>query len=567
MNRVGKMVPPKRFILKDISLSFFPGAKIGVLGTNGSGKSTLLKIMAGVDKEYEGEAIPMPGLNIGYLPQEPQLDPTQTVRESVEAGMGSIFKAKARLEEIYAAYGEENADFDKLATEQAEMEAIIASAGTDSEHQLEIAADALRLPPWDANIGVLSGGEKRRVALCRLLLSKPDMLLLDEPTNHLDAESVDWLEQFLQRYPGTVVAITHDRYFLDNAAEWILELDRGSGIPYKGNYSDWLTQKTARLEAEQKGEESRAKALKKELEWSRQNPKARQAKSKARLARFEELSDFEYQKRNETNEIFIPVAERLGNEVIEFVNVSKSFGDRVLIDNLSFKVPAGAIVGIIGPNGAGKSTLFNLISGRFEPTSGDVLLNGQRLNGKRPFEINRLGLSRSFQITNIFPKLSVFENLRCGVLWSLGYKYTFLKFLADLDDANQRASELMQMVNLEKKRDVLAMNLTYAEQRALEIGITIAGGASVILLDEPTAGMSKTETSRFIKLIKDVTVGKTLLTVEHDMGVVFGLADKIAVVVYGELLAYDTPEAVRANARVQEAYLGSSVADAQVGGH
>ena len=372
MNRVGKMVPPKRFILKDISLSFFPGAKIGVLGTNGSGKSTLLKIMAGVDKEIEGEATPMANLRIGYLPQEPQLDPTQTVRESVEAGMGDVFTAKARLEEIYAAYGEEDADFDKLATEQAEMEAIIASAGTDSEHQLEIAADALRLPPWDANIGVLSGGEKRRVALCRLLLSKPDMLLLDEPTNHLDAESVDWLEQFLQRYPGTVVAITHDRYFLDNAAEWILELDRGSGIPYKGNYSDWLQQKQDRLVLEQKGEESRAKALKKELEWSRQNPKARQAKSKARLARFEELSDFEYQKRNETNEIFIPVAERLGNEVIEFVNVSKSFGDRLLIDNLSFKVPAGAIVGIIGPNGAGKSTLFRMISGQQKPDSGEV---------------------------------------------------------------------------------------------------------------------------------------------------------------------------------------------------
>ncbi len=372
MNRVGKIVPPKRHILKDISLSFFPGAKIGVLGTNGSGKSTLLKIMAGLDTEIEGEAQPMAGLNIGYLPQEPQLDPTQTVRESVESGMEAVFHAKARLDQIYADYGEEDADFDALATEQAKMEAIIGAAGTDSEHQLEIAADALRLPPWDAKVDVLSGGEKRRVALCRLLLSKPDMLLLDEPTNHLDAESVDWLEQFLQRYPGTVVAITHDRYFLDNAAEWILELDRGSGIPYKGNYSSWLEQKQERLVQEQKGEESRAKALKKELEWSRQNPKARQAKSKARMARFEELSDFEYQKRNETNEIFIPVADRLGNEVIEFVNVSKSFGDRMLIDNLSFKVPAGAIAGIIGPNGAGKSTLFRMISGKQQPDSGEV---------------------------------------------------------------------------------------------------------------------------------------------------------------------------------------------------
>ncbi len=372
MNRVGKIVPPKRQILKDISLSFFPGAKIGMLGLNGSGKSTLLKIMAGVDKEYEGEATPMPGLNIGYLPQEPKLNPEHTVRESVEEAMGEVFAAKAKLEEVYAAYAEPDADFDALAAEQARLEAVIATAGTDSEHQLEIAADALRLPPWEAKIGLLSGGEKRRVALCRLLLSKPDMLLLDEPTNHLDAESVEWLEVFLTRFSGTVVAITHDRYFLDNAAEWILELDRGVGIPWKGNYSTWLEQKEARLEAEQKSEDAHMKAMKKELEWVRQNPKARQAKSKSRLARFEELSDFEYQKRNETQEIFIPVAERLGNEVFEFTNVSKSFGDRVLIDNLSFKVPAGAIVGIIGPNGAGKSTLFKLIAGKETPDSGEV---------------------------------------------------------------------------------------------------------------------------------------------------------------------------------------------------
>jgi sulfate-transporting ATPase len=374
MNKVSKTVPPKRQILKNVSLSFFPGAKIGVLGTNGSGKSTLLKIMAGLDTEIEGEAMAMPNLNIGYLPQEPKLNDSHTVRESVEAGMGDVFAAKARLEAVYTAYGEPDADFDALAAEQAELEAIIASGGSDSEHQLEIAADALRLPPWDAKIGVLSGGEKRRVALCSLLLSKPDMLLLDEPTNHLDAESVDWLEQFLQRFPGTVVAITHDRYFLDNAAEWILELDRGHGIPWKGNYSSWLDQKGERLAQEQKGEEARAKALKKELEWSRQNPKARQAKSKSRLARFEELSDFEYQQRNETQEIFIPVAERLGNEVIEFKGVSKSFGDRLLIDNLNFKIPAGAIVGIIGPNGAGKSTLFKLIAGKEQPDSGEVMI-------------------------------------------------------------------------------------------------------------------------------------------------------------------------------------------------
>jgi sulfate-transporting ATPase len=372
MNRVGKIVPPKRHILKDISLSFFPGAKIGVLGTNGSGKSTLLKIMAGIDKEIEGEAIPMAGLKIGYLPQEPIMDNEQTVREAVESGMGEVKAAHARLEEVYAAYAEEDADFDALAAEQAQLEAIISTAGDASEHQLEIAADALRLPPWDAIIGKLSGGEKRRVALCRLLLSRPDMLLLDEPTNHLDAESVDWLELFLQRFSGTVVAITHDRYFLDNAAEWILELDRGSGIPYKGNYSSWLEQKDARLATEQRTEDARSKAVKKELEWARSNPKGRQAKSKARLARFEELSDFDYQKRNETQEIFIPVAERLGNEVFEFKGVSKSFGDRLLIDNLSFQVPAGAIVGIIGPNGAGKSTLFKMIAGKEQPDSGEV---------------------------------------------------------------------------------------------------------------------------------------------------------------------------------------------------
>ena len=374
MNRVGKIVPPKRQILKDISLSFFPGAKIGVLGLNGSGKSTLLKIMAGIDKEYEGEATPMPGLDIGHLPQEPQLNPEHTVREEVELAMGEVNAARARLEEIYAAYAEDGADFDALSEEQGKLEAVIAAAGTDSEHQLEIATDALRLPPWEARIKTLSGGEKRRVALCKLLLSKPDMLLLDEPTNHLDAESVEWLEIFLKRFPGTVVAITHDRYFLDNAAEWILELDRGQGIPWKGNYSDWLEQKEARLLQEKKSEDARMKAMKKELEWARQNPKGRQAKSKARLARFEELSDYEYQKRNETQEIFIPVAERLGHEVIEFKSVSKSFGDRLLIDDLSFKVPAGAIVGIIGPNGAGKSTLFKLIAGVEKPDAGEVVI-------------------------------------------------------------------------------------------------------------------------------------------------------------------------------------------------
>ncbi len=375
MNHVGKIVPPKRQILKDISLSFFPGAKIGVLGLNGSGKSTLLKIMAGVDKDIEGEAVPMPGIKIGYLPQEPQLDPEQTVRESVEAGLGGVLAAKKRLDEVYAAYAEPDADFDKLAEEQAQLEAIIATGeGENTDLQLDIAADALRLPPWEARVGDLSGGEKRRVALCRLLLSRPDMLLLDEPTNHLDAESVDWLEQFLHRFPGTVVAVTHDRYFLDNAAEWILELDRGHGIPWKGNYSSWLEQKEARLEQESRTEAARIKAMKQELEWVRSNPKGRQAKSKARMARFEELASHEYQKRNETNEIFIPFAERLGNQVIEFRDVSKSYGDRLLIDKLSFSVPPGAIVGVIGPNGAGKSTLFRMITGREQPDSGEVVV-------------------------------------------------------------------------------------------------------------------------------------------------------------------------------------------------
>ena len=375
MRRVGKVVPPKRFILKNISLNFFAGAKIGVLGLNGSGKSTLLNIMAGVDKDYDGEVVAKPNMRIGYLPQEPQLDADKSVREAVEEGLGEVFGAKKRLDEVYAAYAEPDADFDKLATEQAELEAIIAaSAGDNVEHQLEIAADALRLPPWEAKIGPLSGGEKRRVSLCRLLLSKPDLLLLDEPTNHLDAESVEWLEQFLQKFPGTVVAVTHDRYFLDNAAQWILELDRGYGIPWEGNYSSWLAQKEARLAQEEATESARQKTIKHELEWVRQNPKARQAKSKARLARFDELSSYDYQKRNETQEIFIPVAERLGDAVIEFKNVSKGYGDRLLIDDLSFQVPAGAIVGIIGPNGAGKSTLFRMITGKEQPGKGEVTI-------------------------------------------------------------------------------------------------------------------------------------------------------------------------------------------------
>ncbi len=464
MNRVGKIVPPKRHILKDISLSFFPGAKIGVLGLNGSGKSTLLKIMAGIDKEIEGEAIPMAGLKIGYLPQEPQMDPDETVREAVEGGMGEVKAAQARLEEVYAAYAEEDADFDALAAEQAKLEAIIATAGDASDHQLEIAADALRLPPWEAIIGKLSGGEKRRVALCRLLLSRPDMLLLDEPTNHLDAESVDWLELFLQRFPGTVVAITHDRYFLDNAAEWILELDRGHGIPYKGNYSNWLEQKEARLGQEQRTEDARTKAMKKELEWARSNPKGRQAKSKARLARFEELSDYDYQKRNETQEIFIPVAERLGNEVFEFTNVSKSFGDRLLIDNLSFQVPAGAIVGIIGPNGAGKSTLFKLISGKEQPDSGTIKV-GQTV--KMAFvDQNRDDLSN---------EKTVWEDVSGGLdIMTVG-KFQ-MPSRAYCGRFNFNGGDQQKKVG----------TLSGGERGRLHLAKTLIEGGNVLLLDEPS---------------------------------------------------------------------------------
>jgi energy-dependent translational throttle protein EttA len=465
MNRVGKIVPPKRQILKDISLSFFPGAKIGVLGLNGSGKSTLLKIMAGIDTDIQGEARPMPGLSIGYLPQEPQLDPEKTVREEVESGLGEAFEAKAKLEAVYAAYADEDADFDALAKEQERLEAIISAAdGGNLNLQLEMAADALRLPPWDAKIGVLSGGEKRRVALCKLLLSKPDMLLLDEPTNHLDAESVEWLEQFLLRFPGTVVGITHDRYFLDNAAEWILELDRGHGIPWKGNYSSWLDQKQDRLKQEEAHESARQKALAKELEWSRQNPKARQAKSKARLARFNELSEYEYQKRNETQEIFIPVAERLGNEVIEFKNVSKAFGDRLLIDNLSFTVPPGAIVGIIGPNGAGKSTLFRMIAGIEQPDSGEVAI-GQTAR------ISLVDQSRD----DLSANKTVFDDVSGGADM-LNVGRFDMPSRAYLGRFNFKGADQQKMVG----------NLSGGERGRLHLAKTLLKGGNVLLLDEPS---------------------------------------------------------------------------------
>ena len=493
MNRVGKIVPPKRQILKDISLSFFPGAKIGVLGLNGSGKSTLLKIMAGIDKDIEGEAIPMPNLKIGYLPQEPQLDPSMTVRQAVESGLGEAFEARAKLDAVYAAYAEPDADFDALATEQARLEAIIAAAdGGNLELQLEVAADALRLPPWDAKIDVLSGGEKRRVALCQLLLSKPDMLLLDEPTNHLDAESVDWLEQFLQRFPGTVVAITHDRYFLDNAAEWILELDRGHGIPWKGNYSSWLEQKENRLKQEEASESARQKALKKELEWVRQNPKGRQAKSKARIARFNELSEYEYQKRNETQEIFIPVAERLGNEVIEFKNVSKGYGDRLLIDNLSFRVPPGAIVGIIGPNGAGKSTLFRMISGKEQPDSGEVVIGPTA-------KISVVDQSRD----DLDNKKTVFDDISQGAdILTVG-RFE-MPSRAYLGRFNFKGGDQQKIVG----------NLSGGERGRLHLAKTLLMGGNVLLLDEPSNDLD-VETLRALEDALLEFAG-SVLVISHD---------------------------------------------------
>ena len=464
MLRVSKIVPPKRQIIKDISLSFFPGAKIGLLGLNGSGKSTVLRIMAGEDKEYDGEVQHLPNVSIGYLPQEPQLDPAKTVREEVESGMGEVMQAQQKLEEIYAAYAEPDADFDKLAEEQARLEAIIAAAGNDTATQLEIAADALRLPAWDAKIEHLSGGEKRRVALCKLLLSKPDMLLLDEPTNHLDAESVEWLEQFLTRFPGTVVAVTHDRYFLDNAAEWILELDRGHGIPWKGNYSSWLEQKEARLEQEQKQIDAHMKAMKQELEWVRQNPKARQAKSKARLARFEELNSVEYQKRNETQEIFIPPGERLGDKVIEFNSVSKGFGDRLLIDNLSFQIPPGAIVGIIGPNGAGKSTLFKMLQGKEQPDTGSIDIGPT-------VKISSVDQSRE----GLENEKSVFEAIAGGAdILTVG-KFE-MPSRAYIGRFNFKGGDQQKIVG----------NLSGGERGRLHLAKTLIQGGNVLLLDEPS---------------------------------------------------------------------------------
>ncbi|WP_431634210.1 energy-dependent translational throttle protein EttA [Dyella sp. KULCS107] len=465
MNGVSKIVPPKRQIIKDISLSFFPGAKIGLLGVNGAGKSTVLRIMAGVDKDFQGEARAQPGIKVGYLAQEPELDPEKTVREAVEEGVSEVLDAQKRLEEVYAAYAEEGADFDALAKEQEKLEGILAANDAHAlERQLEVAADALRLPPWDAKIGPLSGGEKRRVALCRLLLSKPDMLLLDEPTNHLDAESVDWLEQFLQNYPGTVVAVTHDRYFLDNAAEWILELDRGRGIPWKGNYTEWLEQKDQRLKQEANQEKSRQKAIEKELEWVRSAAKGRQSKGKARLNRFEELNSVEYQRRNETNEIFIPPGERLGQEVIEFKNVTKSFGDRMLIEDLSFKIPPGAIVGVIGPNGAGKSTLMKMIMGKETPDSGEVKLG-------HTTKLAYVDQSRDA----LDPKNNVWQEVSGGsdILTIGNFE---IQSRAYIGRFNFKGTDQQKIVG----------QLSGGERGRLHMAKTLLQGGNVLLLDEPS---------------------------------------------------------------------------------
>jgi sulfate-transporting ATPase len=493
MYRVGKTVPPKRQILKDISLSFFPGAKIGVLGLNGAGKSTLLRIMAGVDTEFDGTAEAMPGISIGYLPQEPMLDPEKTVRETVEEGLGEILAARKRLEEVYAAYGDPDADFDKLADEQAKLEAVLASQDADSmDLQMDVAADALRLPPWDAKIGPLSGGERRRVALCRLLLSKPDMLLLDEPTNHLDAESVEWLEQFLQRFPGTVVAVTHDRYFLDNAAEWILELDRGHGIPWKGNYSSWLEQKEARLASEEAAESARQKSLKRELEWIRTNPKGRQAKNKSRIARFEELNSYEYQKRNETREIFIPVAERLGDRVIEFANVRKAYGDKLLMDGLSFSIPAGAIVGIIGPNGAGKSTLFRMIAGKEQPDSGTITIGPT-------VKLALVDQSRE----SLQNDKTVFEDVSGGLdLLKVG-RFE-MPSRAYLGRFNFKGADQQKNVG----------QLSGGERGRLHLAKTLVTGANVLLLDEPSNDLD-VETLRALEDALGEFAG-TVMVISHD---------------------------------------------------
>ncbi|MFT5894772.1 MAG: sulfate-transporting ATPase [bacterium] len=513
MNRVGKIVPPKRQILKNISLSFFPGAKIGVLGLNGSGKSTLLKIMAGLDTDIEGEARPMPGIKIGYLEQEPQLDPTKTVLEVVEEAVSEIKNAQAELDKVYSAYAEPDADFDVLAAKQGKLEAIIeASDAHNLQHQMDIAADALRLPPWDENVEHLSGGEKRRVALCRLLLSSPDMLLLDEPTNHLDADSVAWLEHFLHDFNGTVVAITHDRYFLDNVAGWILELDRGQGIPYEGNYSGWLDQKSARLDMESKQESSHAKAMKAELDWVRQGAKGRQSKSKARLQRFEEMQSQEFQKRSETNEIYIPPGQRLGDKVIDFENVTKSYGDRVLIDDLSFSMPKGAIVGVIGGNGAGKSTLFRMLMDREQPDSGNIIVG-------ESVQLAYVDQSRD----DLDGEKTVFEVLADG------------SEIISINNYEMPARQYVGRFNFKgSDQGKFVKDLSGGERGRLHLAMTLKQGANVLLLDEPSNDLD-VETLRALEEALLDFAGCAIV-ISHDRW----FLDRVAT----HILAYEDPSEI-----------------------
>ena len=523
MNRVGKVVPPKKQILKDISLSFFPGAKIGVLGLNGSGKSTLLRIMAGVDKEHEGEARPMPGINIGYLPQEPKLDDEKNVRETVQEALGEIQEAQTKLDAVYAAYAEPDADFDALASEQARLENIIEAADAHNlERKLEVAAEALRLPPWDARVGNLSGGERRRVALCRLLLSNPDMLLLDEPTNHLDAESVAWLERFLHDYSGTVVAITHDRYFLDNVAGWILELDRGQGIPFEGNYSQWLESKEKRLEQEAKQEVSRQKAIKHELEWVRSNAKGRQAKSKARLNRFEEMQSGDFQKRNETNEIYIPPGPRLGDKVIEFHGVSKRFDDKLLYEDLTFTVPKGAIIGIVGGNGAGKSTLFKLIDGKEQPDSGEVIVG------------DTVEIAYVEQLRDALDdKQTVWEAVSDGqdLLNINGYEVSSRAYVGRFNFKGNDQQKFLK-------------DLSGGERGRLQLAQTLKQGANMLLLDEPFTGLDMPAQDTLSELFADLAgEGRAVVMTTHDLVSALDGCDRI-VLLNRTVIASGTPAAL-----------------------
>ena len=549
MNKVSKIVPPKREILKDISLSFFPGAKIGVLGLNGAGKSTLLRIMAGVDKDFNGEARAQAGIKVGYLPQEPQLDPNKDVRGNVEDGVREALDALDRLNQIYAEYAEPDADFDKLAAEQGKMEDIIQAWDAHNLNtQLEKAADALRLPPWDADVSKLSGGEKRRVALCRLLLSKPDMLLLDEPTNHLDAESVAWLERFLKDYSGTIVAITHDRYFLDNVAEWILELDRGYGYPYKGNYTEWLEQKNKRLEQEQKQEEAFAKALKQELEWVRKNQKGQQAKSKSRLERFEEMNSKEFQQRNETAEIYIPPGPRLGNKVIEVNNISKSFGDRLLYENLTFTVPPMAIVGIVGPNGAGKTTTFYMVVGLVRHDQGKITIDGDDISVLPMHERARRGIGYLPQEASIFRRLTVYENLMA-----------VLEIRKDLtaEQRRERADELIDEFNISHIRDSLGQSLSGGERRRVEIARALAANPKFILLDEPFAGVDPISVTDIKKIITDLrNRGLGVLITDHNVRETLDVCERAYIVGEGKIIATGTPEEVMNDEHVKRVYLG-----------